>query len=63
MTDRKQCTLANPFHENRHEQGDRWEHDNVSEVPDSQEDGWPSGDTVQMTCGNCGQYWTKELPQ
>lgn len=38
-------------------------HPHAKEVKDSQEDGWPSGDTVEVRCPVCGHSWTKELPQ
>lgn len=54
-----ECTKENP-----------WDHKTVPvrhhgahEVPGSQRDGWPSGDTVQMKCDYCGHEWEKELPQ
>lgn len=41
----------------------RWAHTNVSEVKDSQRDGYPCGDTVMMRCSDCGETWEEELPQ
>ncbi len=38
-------------------------HPHASEVADSQEDGWPSGDTVLNRCPVCGHSWRQELPQ
>lgn len=32
-------------------------------IEGEQRDGWPSGDTVDMHCPNCGHRWTMELPQ
>ncbi len=41
----------------------RWVHTNVSEDEDSQQDGWPCGDTVRLRCKDCGHSWRTELPQ
>ncbi len=38
-------------------------HPHAKEVKDSQESGWPSGDTVRIHCPICGHSWTEELPQ
>lgn len=38
-------------------------HPHATEVDDSQESGWPSGDTVQYHCPVCDTTWTAELPQ
>lgn len=38
-------------------------HPHAAEVDDSQESGWPSGDTVRNRCPVCGTTWTQELPQ
>ena len=60
---RKCCTKKNPYSPNRHKSGDFWAHKEAQEVPNSQEDGWPSGDIVTMKCLVCGITWKKELPQ
>ncbi len=39
-----------------------WAHEGACEVGE-QEDSWPSGDLQRMECKDCGQRWTKELPQ
>lgn len=38
-------------------------HVDAREVHDSQEDGWPGGDTVTMECPHCKHRWTRELAQ
>lgn len=38
-------------------------HPQAREVEDSQESGWPSGDTVRNRCPVCNHSWTEELPQ
>jgi hypothetical protein len=38
-------------------------HPDGKEVPDSQSDGWPAGDTIIVECPNCGRRWIEELPQ
>jgi hypothetical protein len=38
-------------------------HPHAAEVRDSQESGWPAGDTVRSRCPVCGTTWTHELPQ
>ncbi len=38
-------------------------HPHAREVDDSQESGWPSGDTIRNHCPVCGTTWTQELPQ
>jgi len=57
------CTPENPYTLERHEPGMRWEHYVNSEVPGSQVDGWPSGDTVTKQCDVCGITWEEELAQ
>lgn len=52
------CEPGNPY------QGKgRCMHTQAVEVDDSQESGWPSGDTVIMRCPVCNTSWTMELPQ
>jgi len=66
--DRKECTKlglhycepGNPWDRSK---GERAYHPQAAEVDDSQESGWPSGDTVRIRCPICNQTWTKELPQ
>lgn len=58
--ERFKCTKENPWAPGK---PTPVTHVNAREVPDSQEGGWPSGDTVRMECLNCGHRWTKELPQ
>ncbi len=41
----------------------RWAHTNAHEVHNSQQNGWPSGDTIRVKCDDCGEIWTEELPQ
>ncbi len=62
---RKQCTKDDPYtlERDKAEPGYGWEHSDVHEVDDSQENGWPCGDTVRMRCNNCGLEWNTELPQ
>lgn len=55
-----ECTKEQPW--DRAADG-RVRHHDAHEVPDSQRNGWPSGDTVKMHCKNCGHTWTIELPQ
>jgi hypothetical protein len=55
--------LCSPEHPMPFNAPGRWSHRNASEVDDSQEDGWPSGDTVRMKCPDCGASWRMELPQ
>jgi hypothetical protein len=59
MTGRFQCTEATPW--------DGKErlvcHHGAQEIADSQEAGWPCGDTVRMRCKFCNHEWTAELPQ
>ena len=43
--------------------GNKTIHPNAKEVPGSQEDGWPSGDTVLIRCPDCGKEWTEEIAQ
>lgn len=38
-------------------------HPHAREVKDSQENGYPSGDTVRDLCPVCGTEWRSELPQ
>lgn len=38
-------------------------HPFAREVENSQESGWPSGDTIRNYCPVCGHSWTEELPQ
>lgn len=38
-------------------------HAEVREIPGSQADGWPAGDTVMMRCPVCDKTWETELPQ
>lgn len=37
-------------------------HSHAKEVKDSQESGWPSGDTVRVHCPICNHTWIEELP-
>ena len=62
---RSLCTKENPYSKERDqsEPGWGWEHEGAHEVPDSQEPGYPSGDTVTIICPNCGITWTTELAQ
>jgi hypothetical protein len=53
------CEPGNPWVKG----GGRAYHPAAGEVADSQESGWPSGDTVRYTCPVCGHSWTQELPQ
>ncbi len=55
--------LCSPEHPMPANAPGRWSHTNVSEVDNSQESGWPSGDTVRMRCADCGFSWRMELPQ
>ncbi len=59
------CTKDNPYTDARDKlnQGKRWAHEEAEEVSGSQREGWPSGDTIQMRCCNCGIKWRVELPQ
>jgi len=57
------CTPDNPYTEDRHESGMRWEHYDNSEVQGSQVDGYPGGDIVTMKCNVCGITWKRELAQ
>lgn len=54
------CEPSNPWDR---EKSKRAYHPHAREVDDSQEDGWPGGDTVRVRCRVCGHSWTKELPQ
>lgn len=54
------CTPDNPAPKDH---TGRTIHYGAKEVPDSQRDGWPSGDTVKLRCEACGATWTEELPQ
>ena len=58
------CTYQHPY-PGRPEGVDRYPATHVfaREVPDSQRNGWPSGDTVEMKCPVCNTTWTEELPQ
>jgi len=49
---RRICSKDNPYTTERDkaEEGYGWAHEEAQEVPDSQETGWPSGDTVRMCC-------------
>ena len=52
------CEPGNPWPGNG-----RAYHPHATEVADSQESGWPSGDTVRNHCPVCDHTWTSELPQ
>jgi hypothetical protein len=54
------CEPGNPYVKGS---GRRAYHPHAREVEDSQESGWPSGDTVRNHCPVCGTTWTEELPQ
>jgi len=41
----------------------RWVHTNAKEIENSQKDGYPLGDSVEMQCPDCGLVWSAELPQ
>jgi hypothetical protein len=54
------CETGNPW---SREKSQRAYHPQATEVDDSQESGWPSGDTVRERCPVCAHEWTRELPQ
>jgi hypothetical protein len=54
------CEPGNPWDRSK---GERAYHPQAKEVDDSQESGWPSGDTVRHRCPVCNHTWTTELPQ
>lgn len=54
------CEPGNPYDK---ASGKRAYHPQAKEVEDSQESGWPSGDTIRNRCPVCGTTWTEELPQ
>jgi hypothetical protein len=54
------CEPGNPFPKGGK---GRAYHPQAKEVDDSQEGGWPSGDTVRYKCPVCGTGWRSELPQ
>lgn len=64
--DRKYCA-ANKIHYcepgNPYPGTGRAYHPQATEVKDSQESGWPSGDTIRNHCPVCNKKWTQELPQ
>ena len=53
------CTPQTPFRG----QQSRARHPLAREIKDSQRNGWPGGDVVQMLCPVCGSSWEQELPQ
>jgi hypothetical protein len=55
------CTAESPW--DRVTEADNIQHKDVEEIAGSQQDGWPSGDTVRMWCLHCKFEWTSELPQ
>ena len=62
------CTPQTPFPGQKprtpfQEQQPRARHPLAQEVRDSQRNGWPGGDLVQMICPVCGSGWEQELPQ
>lgn len=54
------CTKENPW-DRSDKSGARVQHPDA--VEGEQRDGWPSGDTVDYRCPNCGLKFTVELPQ
>jgi hypothetical protein len=52
------CEAGNPY-----PGSGRVHHPRAYELPDSQETGRPSGDTVRYYCPVCGKFWRQELPQ
>ncbi len=38
-------------------------HPSSKPIPDSQQDGWPGGDTVTLRCPHCLSEFEIELPQ
>jgi hypothetical protein len=54
------CEPGNPWDKSK---GGRAYHPQAREVDDSQESGWPSGDTVRYECPVCGHGWREEMPQ
>lgn len=58
MSDRFICTKDQPWSPDK----GRAVHPDAVQVGE-QESGWPSGDTVDYRCPNCGKSFTVELPQ
>ena len=62
--ERARCTRDDPYTPGRDKPKlKRWVHEDAHQVPGTQEDGWPGGDTVEYHCPNCGLTWRAELPQ
>lgn len=55
-TDNRHCTEDYPEY-------DAFYHLDAKEVPDTQRDVWPGGDTVKYQCPHCDRKFTVELPQ
>ena len=53
------CTPETPWDKDKGRAIHPW----AKEVKNSQENGWPAGDTVKMECPICEIRWTMELPQ
>ena len=53
------CTKESPWTKDK----GRAVHPDAHEIPGSQENRWPSGDTVWCCCPHCGHAWPEELAQ
>jgi hypothetical protein len=63
-TERKICTVDNPFCKENDTPGDRWYHPSAKEIDEDygKGGGVADGDYVKYKCPICGHSWWNELP-